>query len=159
MKINLPSLLFSSAFYQKIPGVYKQFSNDKYETVSDAAACATACNNGEITPCNSFEYCPGTNLCTLSTHHASDGLAVNNQGTCDFYASKLIITVFFEIKSDHHIGTKKDRPACESGIWSAPSNSKKYFTSFVYAPSGLHPHFYIVKLGFTAVYNFSHFSF
>ena len=82
-----------SAFYQKIPGVYKQFSNDMYETVSDAAACATACNNGDITPCNSFEYCPGSNLCTLSTHHASDGLAVNNQGTCDFYASELVVTV------------------------------------------------------------------
>lgn len=89
--MNVPPAL---SFYQKIPGVYKQYSNDQYITVTDAVSCAVACNSDQYQPCNSFEYCPGQQLCTLSKHHASDGTTIPNTGTCDFYARTINSTEY-----------------------------------------------------------------
>ena len=84
-------LICVPAFFQKIPGVYKQYSNNDYKTVSDAYECASTCNNGDITPCNSFEYCPKTKLCSLSSSHANEGVLIASTANCDFYASKFSI--------------------------------------------------------------------
>ena len=80
-----------SAFYQKVSGAYQRYSNDKTETLPDANSCAAACNNGDVNPCNSFEYCAATNLCSLSMKHANDGTVMQGQGNCDYYASKWAI--------------------------------------------------------------------
>ena len=57
--------------------------------VSDVYECASSCNNGDVTPCNSFEYCPGANLCSLSKSHANEGTIITSTAGCDFYASML----------------------------------------------------------------------
>lgn len=75
--------------FRKIQGKVLQYHNDKtISYVSQASDCADYCVTSNFT-CNSFDYCPQSQVCTLSRSHTEDGTLVGTGGSCDHYSRTL----------------------------------------------------------------------
>ncbi|XP_056019755.1 uncharacterized protein LOC125671708 isoform X2 [Ostrea edulis] len=84
--------------YQKIPGKVVQFNNDAvFQGFTSASDCADTCQSFGNWTCNSFEYCPSSQSCTLSKIHTADGTVTDSHQSCDLYDRTIGTANFAEV--------------------------------------------------------------
>ncbi|XP_062619530.1 uncharacterized protein LOC134281083 [Saccostrea cucullata] len=84
--------------YRKLPGKMVQYNNDAViQNIRTPDMCASLCSQNTNFTCNSFEYCPTSNVCTLSKIHTSDGTVVSSTQQCDLYDRSLGSNPFVEV--------------------------------------------------------------
>nr|XP_022319141.1 uncharacterized protein LOC111121934 [Crassostrea virginica] len=84
--------------YQQIQGKVIQYHNDATFTgFSSASDCADQCTTFGNWTCNSFEFCPTTQTCTLSKIHTADGNVLQSTQSCDLYDRTLGSPNFAEV--------------------------------------------------------------
>ncbi|KAK3090337.1 hypothetical protein FSP39_011029 [Pinctada imbricata] len=73
--------------FTMVPG--QAYPNQKrtvtFQKIQTAAACATMCRKLNNISCEGFDYCPSTQVCTLSSSHSDQSTSVPSK-TCNHYS-------------------------------------------------------------------------
>ncbi|XP_071140792.1 uncharacterized protein [Mytilus edulis] len=74
------------AKFKQIPGMVLQNHNDiSYTSISSAQDCASYCYTNTNFTCLSFDYCPASQICSLSRYGQDDGQTLATNAQCSHY--------------------------------------------------------------------------
>ncbi|XP_041360235.1 uncharacterized protein LOC121376435 [Gigantopelta aegis] len=99
----------SIAKFQKWSGLMANYQDDmNYQQIGSATTCADLCDQQTRGTCNSFDYCPKSQVCSLSGLYTSDGKKLSNAPTCSHFSRVLTGPVDHEVASGDAYKVIKD---------------------------------------------------
>jgi hypothetical protein len=82
--------------FKQIPGFVQETNNDiNLNSISSAADCASYCYTNTNFTCLSFDYCPSSQICSLSKFGRDDGKQMTKNTQCSHYISKFLFHFIF----------------------------------------------------------------
>lgn len=89
--------LYCKAEFTKLSILMKNLgSSAVYSNLKSAEDCANACLSTNKFPCNSFDFCPDSSKCYLSSQHISTGKQPSTNTSCQHYSSGRSFNILYK---------------------------------------------------------------
>ena len=83
---KLENLLYHYNLFKSKSSI--SINDKKISEINSALECASQCDNEKGIQCKSFNHCPASNTCYLSSSHFTDSSNLESSGlSCDHYSS------------------------------------------------------------------------